>query len=175
LARREVDENNMPLYTTPMDNILASVVALANIDPTADNTLEIGYAKNLLSKCIQQLRDVWDSHGRVYSHSSVSRAASTGNHAIVAAIAALAANLQNCPPLLGTYSRRRSRKANCGTTNLSTPPTSRRIISAKPTTADMWGPRLTIRNSRYAYNSRSQETVVNPHNIVGITDTSSIT
>jgi hypothetical protein len=26
--------------------------ALANIDPTADNTLEIGYAKNLLSKCI---------------------------------------------------------------------------------------------------------------------------
>jgi hypothetical protein len=39
----------------------------------------------------------------------------------------------------------------------------------------LWGPRLTVRNSRYAYNSRSQETVVNPHNRVGITNTSSIT
>jgi hypothetical protein len=54
LASREVDENNMPLYTTPMDNIIASAAALANIDPTADNTLEIGYTNNLLSKCIQQ-------------------------------------------------------------------------------------------------------------------------
>jgi hypothetical protein len=34
----------------------------------------------------------------------------------------------------------------------------------------MWGPRLTTRDSRYAYNSRSQETVVNPHNRVGISD-----
>jgi hypothetical protein len=25
---REVDENNIPLYTTPMDNIIASMVAL---------------------------------------------------------------------------------------------------------------------------------------------------
>jgi hypothetical protein len=39
----------------------------------------------------------------------------------------------------------------------------------------VWGPRLTTRDTRYAYNSRSQETVVNPHNRVGITDTSSIT
>jgi hypothetical protein len=39
----------------------------------------------------------------------------------------------------------------------------------------LWGPRLTTRDTRYAYNSRSQETVVNPHNRVGITDTSSIT
>jgi hypothetical protein len=37
-----------------MDNIIASVVALANVNPTADNTLEIAYAKNLLNKCIQQ-------------------------------------------------------------------------------------------------------------------------
>jgi hypothetical protein len=51
---REVDENNFPLYTTPMDNIIASAVALANIDPTSNNTLEIAYAKNLLNKCIQQ-------------------------------------------------------------------------------------------------------------------------
>jgi hypothetical protein len=34
----------------------------------------------------------------------------------------------------------------------------------------LWGPRLTTRDSRYAYNSRSQETVVNPHNRVGISD-----
>jgi hypothetical protein len=40
---------------------------------------------------------------------------------------------------------------------------------------NLWGPRLTTRGTRYAYNSRSQETVVNPHNRVGITDTSSIT
>jgi hypothetical protein len=39
----------MPLYTTPMDNIIAAVAALANIDPTVDNTLEIAYAKNLLN------------------------------------------------------------------------------------------------------------------------------
>jgi hypothetical protein len=34
----------------------------------------------------------------------------------------------------------------------------------------VWGPRLTTRDSRYAYNSRSQETIVNPHNRVGISD-----
>jgi hypothetical protein len=34
----------------------------------------------------------------------------------------------------------------------------------------LWGPRLTTRDSRYAYNSRSQETIVNPHNRVGISD-----
>jgi hypothetical protein len=34
----------------------------------------------------------------------------------------------------------------------------------------LWGPRLTTRDSRYAYNSRSHETVVNPHNRVGISD-----
>jgi hypothetical protein len=39
-----------------------------------------------------------------------------------------------------------------------------------PTLASLWGPRLTTRDSRYAYNSRSQETVVNPHNRVGISD-----
>jgi hypothetical protein len=96
---REVDENNLPLYTMPMDNITASAAALANIDPTADNTLEIAYAKNLLNKYIQQQRDDCDSHGWVYSRSSGSRAASTGNRAIItAATAAPDANLQNCPP-----------------------------------------------------------------------------
>jgi hypothetical protein len=34
----------------------------------------------------------------------------------------------------------------------------------------IWGPRLTTRDPLYAYNSRSQETVVNPHNRVGISD-----
>jgi hypothetical protein len=34
----------------------------------------------------------------------------------------------------------------------------------------LWGPWLTTRDSHYAYNSRSQETVVNPHNRVGISD-----
>jgi hypothetical protein len=34
----------------------------------------------------------------------------------------------------------------------------------------VWGPRLTTQNSRYEYNSRSQETIVNPHNRVGVTD-----
>jgi hypothetical protein len=96
---REVNENNLPLYTMPMDNITTSAAALANIDPTADNTLEIAYAKNLLNKYIQQQRDSCDSHGRVYSRSSGSRAASTGNRAIIAtATVAPDANLQNCPP-----------------------------------------------------------------------------
>jgi hypothetical protein len=40
---------------------------------------------------------------------------------------------------------------------------------------NVWGPWITIQNSRYAYNSRSQEIIVNPDNRVGITDTSSIT
>jgi hypothetical protein len=46
-------------------------------------------------------------------------------------------------------------------------------IFAFPTTfatSVLWGPWLTTRDSRYAYNSRSQETVVNPHNRVGISD-----
>jgi hypothetical protein len=34
----------------------------------------------------------------------------------------------------------------------------------------LWGPWLTTWDSRYAYNSRSQETVMNPHNRVGISD-----
>jgi hypothetical protein len=92
-------EINPPLYTTPMDNIIASAAALANVDPAADNTLEITYANNFINKCIQQ-QDGFDSHGRVYSRSSGSRAAPTGNQAIVTATAAApAANLQNCPPL----------------------------------------------------------------------------
>jgi hypothetical protein len=99
LATREVTENNMLQETTPMDNIIASAAALTSIDPTADNTLGIAYAKNLLNKCIQQQGDSCDSHGRVYSRSSGSRAASTGNRTIIAAAtAAPAANLQNYPP-----------------------------------------------------------------------------
>jgi hypothetical protein len=53
LATREVDDNNLLLYTMPMDNIIASAAALTNVDPAADNTMEIAYAKNLLNKCIQ--------------------------------------------------------------------------------------------------------------------------
>jgi hypothetical protein len=138
LATREVDENNMTLYTMPMDNIIASAAGLGNIDPTADNTFEITYAKNLLNKCIQQQRDGYDSHGRVYSRSSGSRAASTGNCAIIAAATtAPAANVQNCP-LLGRYNRKTSYKASHRTINPRTPPMSRRIISATPTMAGMF-------------------------------------
>jgi hypothetical protein len=64
---REVDENNLFLYSTPMENIIASAAALSNIDPAADNTLEIPCAKNLLNECILQQREGCDSHGRVYS------------------------------------------------------------------------------------------------------------
>jgi hypothetical protein len=78
----------MPLYSMLMDNIIASVAALANIDPTTDNTLEIAYAKNLLNKCIQHQRDSCDSHGWVYSRSLGSRAASTSNCAIIASTTA---------------------------------------------------------------------------------------
>jgi hypothetical protein len=156
LATREVDENNFLLYTMPMDNNIASAAALANIDPMADNTLEIAYAKNLINKCIQQQRDGCNSHGRVYSRSSSSRVASTGNHAIiVAATAASAANLQNCP-LLGKYSRKTSRKASHGTINLSTPPTRCHIISATPTTAGMLTRAPTSStNRRGMHNSRT--------------------
>jgi hypothetical protein len=96
LATREVNDNNLLLYSTLMDNIIASASALANIDQAVNNTLEITYTKNLLNKCIQQQRDGCDSHGRVYYRSSSNRAASTGNRAIAAAPTI---NLQNCPPL----------------------------------------------------------------------------
>jgi hypothetical protein len=79
LALREVDDNNLPLYSMLMDNIIAGAVTVANIDPQADNTLHITYAKNLLNKCIQQLQDGFDSLGQVYSRPSSNRATSTGN------------------------------------------------------------------------------------------------
>jgi hypothetical protein len=96
LATREVNDNNLLLYSTLMENIIAGSSALANIDLAVNNTLEIMYTKNLLNKCIQQQQDGCDSHGWVYSRSSSNRAASTGNRAVAAAPAV---NLQNCPPL----------------------------------------------------------------------------
>jgi hypothetical protein len=53
LATREFDDNNLLLYSTLMDNIIAGASALANIDLAVNNTLEITYTKNLLNKCIQ--------------------------------------------------------------------------------------------------------------------------
>jgi transposase InsO family protein len=47
---------------------------------------------------------------------------------------------------------------------------ARGIVSQLTPPGTLWGPRLTPRDSRYAYNSRPEETAVNPHNRVGISD-----
>jgi hypothetical protein len=60
---REVNNNNLPLYSMLMDNVIAGAAALANFEPQGDDTLHIAYAKNLLDKCIQQQRDGCDSLG----------------------------------------------------------------------------------------------------------------
>jgi hypothetical protein len=114
LATREVDENNLPLYTTLTDNIIASAAALANVDPAAGNTLEITYANNLINKCIQQQQEGFNSHGRVYTRSFGSRVASTGNQAIVVAGAAISKT--------ALLRGRCSNKTNRGTIIPHTPP-----------------------------------------------------
>jgi hypothetical protein len=77
-----------------VDNTVARVAAIGNIISQVEHALQIKYVQNLLSKFLEQ-QQVWcDSLGQVYSRSSGSRAASTGNQ-----LAIVTANHQNCPLL----------------------------------------------------------------------------
>jgi hypothetical protein len=78
-----------------MDNVIAIEAAIADLQPEGDDALKINYAKALVAKAVAQQAAAVDSRGRMYSRSSVSRAASSAaRHAGDATVA----NLQNCPP-----------------------------------------------------------------------------
>src|SRR3954470_15278197 len=90
VSSRERDANGLPLFSTPMDNLVAGRAAADNITATGDSALQIQYVRALLAKAVEQQNAGADSQGRVYSRSSGSRAASSGRPA--------AANTLNCPP-----------------------------------------------------------------------------
>src|SRR3954466_473486 len=92
----EVDPvTNLPLYSTPMDNVLAMQAAIANLNPAGEHADQINYAKALVNKAVEQQVATRDSHGRIYSRTSSSRAASS---AARRAAEGTVANRQNCPP-----------------------------------------------------------------------------
>jgi hypothetical protein len=93
MASREDNDNDIPLFSRPMDNVFPSAGALADIVQQVENALQIKYTQNLLNKCLQQQQEGCNSQGRVYSHSPGSRAASMGNQHT-----APAANLHNYLP-----------------------------------------------------------------------------
>ena len=61
-----------------MDNVVASLALVDNINITRKGTLQIQYAKALLAKAVEQKNAGADSHGRMYSRSLGSRVASSG-------------------------------------------------------------------------------------------------
>src|SRR3954452_17386633 len=64
----EVDPvTNLPLYSTPMDNVLAMQAAIANLDPAGEHADQINYAKALVNKAVEQQAAASDSRGRIYS------------------------------------------------------------------------------------------------------------
>src|SRR4051812_17178623 len=92
----EVDPvTNLPLYSTPMDNVLAMQAAIANLDPVGEHADQINYAKALLNKAMEQQAAASDSRSRIYSRTSSSRAASSARRAAERSIA----NRQHNPPL----------------------------------------------------------------------------
>ena len=78
-----------------MDNVIAIEAAIADLQPEGDDALKINYVKALVAKAVAQQAAGVDSHGRMYSRSSASRAASSAANR---AGDAVVANLQNCPP-----------------------------------------------------------------------------
>ena len=86
---RELDANGLPLWSTPMDNVIAGAASLATVPAQGEHALQISYAQNCLAKVLQQQAEGRDSEGRCYTRSTNSRAASSGNRL---------ANRQNCPP-----------------------------------------------------------------------------
>src|SRR3954453_3455298 len=91
----EVDPvTNLPLYSTPMDNVLAMQAAIANLDPAGEHGDQINYAKALVNKAVEQQVAAHDSRGRIYSRTSSSRAASSATRR---AAEGTVANRQNCP------------------------------------------------------------------------------
>src|SRR3954470_11917233 len=77
----ERDANGLPLFSTPMDNLVAGRAAADSITATGDGALQIQYVRDLLAKAVEQQNAGADSQGRVYSRSSGSRAASSGRPA----------------------------------------------------------------------------------------------
>ena len=75
VSSRERDANGLPLFSTPMDNLVAGRAAADNITATGDGALQIQYVRALLAKAVEQQNAGVDSQGRVYSRSSGSRAA----------------------------------------------------------------------------------------------------
>src|SRR3954466_2036724 len=91
----EVDHvTNLPLYSTPMDNVLAMQAAVSNLDPAGEHADQINYAKALVNKAVEQQVAASDSRGRIYSRTSSSRAASS---AARRAAEGTVANRQNFP------------------------------------------------------------------------------
>ncbi|KAK1641801.1 hypothetical protein QYE76_059606 [Lolium multiflorum] len=92
VPRAEVDANGLPLHSSPADNVAAAQAVLARIPETGDGAILVQHAKALVAKALEQQHAAADSQGRLYSRTSVSRAASSdaANRAIV--------NANNGPP-----------------------------------------------------------------------------
>ena len=65
VSSRERDANGLPLFSTPMDNLVAGRAAVDNIATTGEGTLQIQYAKALLAKVVEQQNAGIDSQGRM--------------------------------------------------------------------------------------------------------------
>src|SRR3954463_1127504 len=78
VSSRERDANGLPLFSTPMDKLVAGRAAADNISATRGRAVQIQYVRALLAKAVEQQNAGADLQGRVYSRSSGSRAASSG-------------------------------------------------------------------------------------------------
>jgi hypothetical protein len=86
---------NLPLFSTPMDNIIAIQAAVNNLEAMGACALQINYVKALVTKSVEQQHAHCDSQGPMYSHSMASRAASSvARHAAECTIT----NVNNGPP-----------------------------------------------------------------------------
>jgi hypothetical protein len=45
---------NLPLFSTPMDNVIAAQAAVDSLEATGANALQINYAKALVAKAVEQ-------------------------------------------------------------------------------------------------------------------------
>jgi hypothetical protein len=84
LPNCEVDPiTNLPLFSTPMDNVVASQAAVDQLAAMGADALHINYVKALVTKAVKQQQAQCDLQGRMYSRSTVSRVASSAaRHAI---------------------------------------------------------------------------------------------
>jgi hypothetical protein len=86
-----------------MDNVIVIQAAIDNLVPIGAGALQINYVKALVAKVVEQQHAHCNSQGRMYSHSTASRAASlAARHAaerIVANVDNPAPDVNNGPPL----------------------------------------------------------------------------